>query len=105
VSTPADGELEYDLSSFLEMLERVPDPRNSRGKVYKLSFILAAALVAKLAGASNFRQIHDQVMDMPQPLLAKLGADWCYFRLYCHACGWGGCGMAGGGGWARTGVI
>jgi len=42
--------------------------------------LLAVSLVAVLAGASNFRQIADQVADLPQSLLWKLGAKWCYFR-------------------------
>jgi len=80
VSTPAGGELECDLSGLLEMLAQVPDPRKGRGKVYELSFLLAVTLVAKLGGASGFRQIRDQVADLPQSLLAKLGAPWCHFR-------------------------
>jgi predicted transposase YbfD/YdcC len=80
VSTPADGGLECDLSGLLGMLAQVPDPRSCQGKVYELSFLLAVTLVAKLAGASGFRQIGDQVADLPQSLLAKLGAPWCHFR-------------------------
>jgi predicted transposase YbfD/YdcC len=45
-----------------------------------LVFLLAASLVAVLAGATNFRQISDQIADFPQSLLASLGAKWCYFR-------------------------
>lgn len=80
MSTPTDGERECDLSGLLEMLEQVPDPRKSRGKMYRLSFVLAVSLVATLAGASGFRQIRDQVADIPQSLLGELGAKWCYFR-------------------------
>jgi predicted transposase YbfD/YdcC len=80
VSIPAGEVRECDISGLLEMLETVPDPRKSRGKVYKLSFILAVSLVATLAGASSFRQIRDQVADMPQSLLRKLGGSWCFFR-------------------------
>ena len=69
-----------DISSLLEMLGRVTDRRSRRGRVYGLIFVLAASLVAVLGGASNFRQIADQVADFPQPLLRKLGARWCYFR-------------------------
>jgi DDE_Tnp_1-associated len=54
VSTPAGQEQECDVSSLLEMLETVPDPRKSRGRLYTLSFILAVSLVATLAGASSF---------------------------------------------------
>jgi hypothetical protein len=51
-----------------------------RGKVYGQVFVLAAALVAVLAGAKNFREISDQVVDLPQSLLRKLGGTWCWFR-------------------------
>ncbi len=71
---------ECDISGLLEMLEAVTDRRSKRGRIYGLVFLLAASLVAVLAGATNFRQIHDQIADFPQPLLAKLGAKWCYFR-------------------------
>lgn len=80
MSTPVDEETACDISSLLEMLEQVPDRRKPRGKQYRLSFILAVSLVATLAGASSFRQIRDQVADLPQPLLQKLGGSWCFFR-------------------------
>lgn len=80
MSTPAGEEWECDISSLLEMFDRVRDPRKSRGKIYKLSFILAVSLVATLAGASGFRQIRDQAADMPQSLLQKLGGPWSFFR-------------------------
>lgn len=71
---------ECDISGLLETLGRVTDRRSRRGRVYGLVFLLAASLVAVLAGATNFRQISDQIADIPQSLLAKLGAKWCYFR-------------------------
>lgn len=80
MSTPVGGERECDISGLLEMLEQMPDRRKSRGKIYRLSFILAVSLVATLAGASSFRQIRDQVADMPGSLLRKLGGRWCFFR-------------------------
>jgi predicted transposase YbfD/YdcC len=46
-----------------------------------LPFVLAAVLVAMLAGASNFRQVADNVADLPQSLLRRLGARWCHFRM------------------------
>jgi predicted transposase YbfD/YdcC len=75
----AAGE-ECDVASLLDMLKTVPDPREPRGRVYPLSFILAVALVATLAGASNFRQIRDHAADMSPSLLRKLGGTWCWFR-------------------------
>lgn len=81
LSTGADEEYEEcDISSLVEMLSTVPDPRKPQGKIYELSFILAVSLVATLAGAANFRQIHDHAADMPPSLLRKLGGKWCYFR-------------------------
>jgi len=76
----AGGGEEFDISGLLEMLGRVTDRRGRRGRVYGLVFLLAVSLVAVLAGASNFRQIADQVADLPQSLLWRLGAKWCYFR-------------------------
>lgn len=75
-----DGVPECDVSELLAVLGRVSDPRSVRGRMYALSFLLAVSLVAVLAGASGFRQIRDQVADMPQSLLRKLGSPWCWFR-------------------------
>lgn len=69
-----------DISSLLGMLGRVTDRRGRRGRVYGLVFVLAASLVAVLGGASNFRQIADQIADFPRSLLEELGATWCHFR-------------------------
>lgn len=62
------------------MLGEVVDRRGARGKVYSLVFVLAASLVAVLAGAKNFQEIADHVADFPQSLLRKLGGVWCWFR-------------------------
>lgn len=80
LSNAADGECECDITSLLEVLGKVTDRRGARGRMYTLVFILAASLVAVLSGASTFRQIGDHVADIPQSLLRKLGARWCYFR-------------------------
>ncbi len=79
VASAGDGE-EFDTAGLLGMLGKVTDRRGRRGRVYGLPFLLAVSLVAVLAGASNFRQIADQVADFPQSLLRRLGARWCYFR-------------------------
>jgi uncharacterized protein YjeT (DUF2065 family) len=58
-----------------------------RGRMYESVLILAVSLVAVLAGASNFRQIADQVADFPRSLLRRLGAKWCHFRsLHAREC-------------------
>jgi predicted transposase YbfD/YdcC len=71
---------EPNISSLLEMLAGMKESRGLRGRVYGLVFMLAASLVAVLAGASNFRQIADHIDDFPPSLMRKLGARWCYFR-------------------------
>ena len=75
------GHDEWDLAGLLKALGTVKDPRKRRGRMYGLTFMLAASLIAVLAGASNFRQVADQVADLPQLLLRRLGARWCHFRM------------------------
>ena len=75
-----DGD-ESDISSLLEMLSRVTEKRGRRGRVYGLAFILAASLIAVMAGASNYRQIADRIEDFPPPLMRRLKAGWCWFRV------------------------
>lgn len=70
---------ECDISGLLDVLETVTDRRDPRGLIHGQAFLLAAALVAMLAGATNFRQIAGQAADLPQSMLRKLGAQWCYF--------------------------
>jgi hypothetical protein len=64
----------------LGMLGAVTDPRSPRGRIYGLTFLLAASLVAVLAGARNYAAIARQIADLSPLLLAKLGCAWCYFR-------------------------
>lgn len=78
-TNPFDPE-RYDISSLLTMLGRVPDPRDPRGRIYSLSFVLAATLVATLAGAKCLRELGGRIADLPQPLLACLGAPFDHFR-------------------------
>ncbi|QIZ38736.1 transposase family protein [Saccharopolyspora sp. ASAGF58] len=52
----------------MKLLGKVPDRHKRKGRVYSLAFLLAASLIAVLAGASNFRQIADQVADLPASL-------------------------------------
>ena len=62
------------------MLASVPDP-GRQGRRYPLEFILAVCVVATLAGAENYREIGSHAADMPQGLLKKIGAKWCWFKL------------------------
>jgi predicted transposase YbfD/YdcC len=74
-----------DISCLLRMLKSVPDPRSPQGIQHALVFVLAACVVAALAGARNYREIAGHAADVPQSLLKKLGAKWCWFGLrYKH---------------------
>ena len=58
---------------LLEVLARVPDPRQRRGRRFELVFVLAVAAVCALSGARTFREAGDLAADLPQELLARLG--------------------------------
>jgi predicted transposase YbfD/YdcC len=77
-NTAAEGE--RNRVGLLEMLARLADPRSRQGRRHELVFVLACAVVATLAGATNYRQLASQVADLPQSLLAELGARWNWFR-------------------------
>jgi predicted transposase YbfD/YdcC len=68
-----------NISSLLDMLEQVTDPRSPQGKVHELRFVLAASVVATLAGASNYREIGSRVNDLSQDLLECLGGTRNWF--------------------------
>jgi hypothetical protein len=78
-TSTGEDERELNISSLLEMLGRLTDPRSPQGKRHELVFTLAGVVVAVLAGASNYRQVASQVADLPQSLLARLGASWNWF--------------------------
>lgn len=60
------AESECDISSLLEMLASVTDPRNARGRQYLIGFILAVAVVAALAGAGSYSEIARKAADISQ---------------------------------------
>ncbi len=76
-----EGAEDADISSLLDMLASVTDPRSPQGIQHILEFVLAVCVVAMLAGAKNYREIAGHAADIPQPLLRKLGAEWSWFRL------------------------
>ncbi len=80
LSNTTGTEGERNRVGLLEMLTRLADPRSPQGKRHELVFVLACAVVATLAGATNYRQLASQVADLPQSLLAKLGSRWNWFR-------------------------
>jgi predicted transposase YbfD/YdcC len=77
---PRGSRLDADISSLLEMLGSIEDPRKEKGKQHALVFVLAVCVVAVMAGAKGYSEIARKARDMTQPLLAKLGAEWDWFR-------------------------
>lgn len=71
--TSTDEHAAGEVPGLLEVLAQVPDPRKRRGRRYLLVFVLAVAVACVLAGAKNFREIGDQVADLPQEVLRRLG--------------------------------
>jgi predicted transposase YbfD/YdcC len=71
--TSTDEKESQEVPGLLEVLARVPDPRERRGRRFGLVFILAVAVACALAGARNFREAGDHAADLPQEVLARLG--------------------------------
>jgi hypothetical protein len=58
---------------LLEALGQVPDPRDRRGRRYRLVPVLAIAVCAVLAGARSYAAIAEWAADAPPRLRASLG--------------------------------
>jgi hypothetical protein len=72
ITTPrliTDGEQ----SGLLDVLTKVPDPRDPRGIRYPLSAVLAVAVCAVMAGASSFAAITDWLHDLDGSARVRLG--------------------------------
>lgn len=68
------------VSSLLDMLASIADPRARRGIRHPLVAVLSVAVVATLAGAANYRELGSVAADLPQHLLRRLGARWDQVR-------------------------
>lgn len=62
------------VADLREYLSRVPDPRDRRGVRHSAGSLLALAAAAVLAGARSFAAIGEWIADVPQRVLAVLGA-------------------------------
>ncbi|WP_331737500.1 ISAs1 family transposase (plasmid) [Streptomyces sp. NBC_00984] len=58
---------------LLDRLAAVPDPRRTAGRRHPLSFVLAVAACAVLAGAKSLAAIAEWVADAPPAVLTSLG--------------------------------
>ncbi|WP_406500394.1 ISAs1 family transposase [Streptomyces sp. NBC_00846] len=61
------------LRLLLEVLAQVTDPRDRRGRVHPLPFVLALAVLAVTAGARTSLEIAEQSADLDQRVLRVLG--------------------------------
>jgi predicted transposase YbfD/YdcC len=59
---------------LLRRLADVPDPRDRRGRQHSLVGVLAIAAAAVVAGARSVTAIAEWAAEVPQPMLAALGA-------------------------------
>ncbi|WP_435211359.1 ISAs1 family transposase [Streptomyces sp. bgisy034] len=59
---------------LLDRLRRLPDPRRLRGRRHPLSYVLALAACAVLAGAKSLTAIAEWAADAPDQLLLHCGA-------------------------------
>ncbi|WP_219461616.1 ISAs1 family transposase [Nonomuraea rhizosphaerae] len=60
------------VSSLLEMIEGIADPRDPRGVRHPLVAVLGVAVLVTLAGAANYREMGSTAADLPQCLLDLL---------------------------------
>ncbi|MGW4897131.1 ISAs1 family transposase [Kitasatospora sp. NPDC004240] len=65
---------DYSATALLERLAEVPDPRDPRGVRHALSYMLALAATAVLAGATSLLAIRECAADVPPDVLDALGA-------------------------------
>jgi predicted transposase YbfD/YdcC len=73
-------EAECDISSLLEMLASITDPRKARGRQYLIGFVLAVTVVAVLAGARNYSEIARRTRDISWGTLIRLGSEWDWHK-------------------------
>jgi predicted transposase YbfD/YdcC len=73
-------EEECDISSLLDMLASVTDPRKARGRQYLIGFVLAVTVVSVLAGARNYSEIARRSRDISQGMLMRLGSEWDWHK-------------------------
>jgi predicted transposase YbfD/YdcC len=61
------------VEQLLDLLARVPDPRDPRGVRYRLAGVLAVAVTAVVAGARSFAAIGEWAADLPGADLVRIG--------------------------------
>lgn len=70
-----------EVGDLRQALAALADPRRRRGVRQALLTVMVIAVIAVLAGAQNFREVGDDAADLPQEVLARVGARWHPHRL------------------------
>jgi len=65
---------EGECARLLRFLDAVDDPRDPRGRVYPLSYLLALPLAAGMAGDDELAAAGEWIASAPEEVLLKLGA-------------------------------
>src|SRR5208282_3474382 len=58
-------------AAFLDLLGQIEDPRRAEGKLYRLPHVVLFAILAAVAGANSYRNVHTFI-DVHLPRLRKL---------------------------------
>ncbi len=69
-------------SSLLEILREIPDLRRAEGKRFDLSTVLLYSVLAMVAGANSYRQMHEFIRIHRQLLNEAFGLDLRYSPSY-----------------------
>ncbi len=69
-------------ASLLEILRSIPDHRRAEGKRFDLSTVLLYAILAMVAGANSYRQMHEFIRTHLQRLNEAFGLELPYSPSY-----------------------
>src|SRR5271169_1413007 len=69
-------------ASLLEILREIPDHRRAEGKRFDLATVLLYSILAMVAGANSYRQMHEFIRIHRQLLNAAFNLDLRYSPSY-----------------------
>ena len=74
-------------ASLLEILREIPDHRRREGKRFDLATVLLYAILAMVAGANSYRQMHEFIRTHLASVSTRPSAWSCPIRRPTPACG------------------
>ena len=72
-------------ASLLETLREIPDHRRAEGKRFDLATVLLYSILAMVAGANSYRQMHEFIRIHRQLLNAAFGLESALFAVLHRA--------------------